>query len=66
MLLTGQGSRYRTVARFISHGPWWLDPRPELVCPEVVVFATRAAVPDSAVMPPMPPPREDVMRLLVK
>jgi len=66
MLLTGEGSPYRTVARFTSHGPWWLDPRPELVCPEVVVFATRAAVPDSAVMPAMPPPREDVMRLLVK
>ncbi len=66
MLLTGEGSRYRTVARFTSHGPWWFDPRPELVCPEVVVFATRAAVPDSAVMPAMPPPREDVMRLLVK
>ena len=46
MLLTGDGTPYRIVARFTSHGPWWLDPRPELVCPEVVVFATRAAVPD--------------------
>ena len=46
LLLTGEGSRYRPVARFTSHGPWWLDPRPELVCPEVVVFATREAVPD--------------------
>ena len=66
MLLTGEGTPFRTVARFTSHGPWWLDPRPELVCPEVVVFATRAAVPDASVMPAMPPPREDVMRLLVK
>jgi hypothetical protein len=66
MLLTGTGTSYRTVARFTSHGPWWLDPRPELVCPEVVVFATRAAIPDSAVMPDMPPPRDDVTRLLLK
>jgi hypothetical protein len=64
LLLTEEGTRYRTVARFIAHGPWWLDPRPELVSPEVVVFATRAAVPDSAVMPAMPPAREDVLRLL--
>ena len=64
LLLTGEGSRYRPVARFTSHGPWWLDPRPELVCPEVVVFATRAAVPDSAAMRSMPPPREDVMRAI--
>jgi hypothetical protein len=54
MLLSGEGTRYRTVARFTSHGPWWLDPRPELVCPEVVVFATRPAVPDSAAMRDMP------------
>ena len=54
MLLNGEGTRYRTVARFTSHGPWWLDPRPELVCPEVVVFATRAAVPDSAAMRDLP------------
>ena len=66
LLLTGEGSPYRPVARFTSHGPWWLDPRPELVCPEVVVFATRAAVPDSAAMPSMPPPREDVMRAIRK
>jgi hypothetical protein len=64
LLLTGEGSRYRPVARFTSHGPWWLDPRPELVCPEVVVFATRAAVPDSAAMPSMPPPREEIMRAI--
>jgi hypothetical protein len=64
MLFTGDGSPFRLVARFTSHGPWWLDPRPELVCPEIVVFATRAAVPDSAAMPSMPPPRPDVMRLI--
>jgi hypothetical protein len=64
ILLTGEGSPYRPVARFTSTGPWWLDPRPELVCPEVVVFATRAAVPDSAVMRSMPPPRADVMRAI--
>ncbi len=66
MLFTGQGSPFRLVARITSHGPWWLDPRPELVSPEVVVFATRAAVPDSAVMSPMPAEREDVMRLMPK
>jgi len=64
MLFTGQGSPFRLVARITSHGPWWLDPRPELVSPEVVVFATRAAVPDEAVLSPMPPGREDVMRLM--
>jgi hypothetical protein len=66
MLLTGEGTRYRTVARFTSHGPWWLDPRPELVCPEVVVFATRDAVPDSGAMKDIPPPMEDVTRLIPK
>ena len=66
MLLTGEGTPYRTVARFASNGPWWLDPRPELVCPEVVVFATRAAIPDSAAMRDVPPPREDVTRRIVK
>jgi hypothetical protein len=64
MLFTGEGSPFRLVARITSHGPWWLDPRPELVCPEIVVFATRAAVPDNAVMPAMPPPREDVRRVI--
>jgi hypothetical protein len=64
LLFTGQGSPFRLVARITSHGPWWLDPRPELVSPEMVVFATRAAVPDDAIMSPMPPAREDVMRLM--
>lgn len=64
MLFTGDGSPYRLVARITSHGPWWLDPRPELVCPEMVVFATPNVVPASAVMSPMPPGREDVMRLM--
>jgi Dolichyl-phosphate-mannose-protein mannosyltransferase len=66
MLFSGQGSPFRLVARITSHGPWWLDPRPELVSPEMVVFATRAVVPDSAVMSPMPAGREDVMRLMPK
>jgi hypothetical protein len=64
MLFTGQGSPFRLVARITSHGPWWLDPRPELVSPEMVIFATPAVVPDSRVMSPMPPEREDVMRLM--
>jgi Dolichyl-phosphate-mannose-protein mannosyltransferase len=66
MLFTGEGSPFRLVARFTSHGPWWFDPRPELVSPEVVVFATPNVVPDAAVMMPMPPGREDVMRLMPK
>ena len=40
------------------------DPRPELVSPEMVIFATRAVVPDSAVMSPMAPARADVMQLM--
>jgi hypothetical protein len=64
MLFSGQGSPFRLVARITSHGPWWLDPRPELVSPEIVVFATPAVVPDSKVLSPMPPAREDVMRLM--
>jgi hypothetical protein len=64
MLFTGRGSPFRLVARITSHGPWWLDPRPELVSPEIVVFATPTAVPDAAVMSPMPPERKDVMRLM--
>ena len=66
MLFSGQGSSFRLVARFTSHGPWWLDPRPELVSPEMVVFATPSVVPDSGMMSPMPPGREDVMRLMPK
>ena len=64
LLFTGEGSPFRLVARIVSHGPRWLDPRPELVSPEMVIFATRAVVPDSAVMSPMPPPRDDVMALM--
>jgi Dolichyl-phosphate-mannose-protein mannosyltransferase len=64
LLFTGEGSPFRLVARIVSHGPAWLDPRPELVSPEMVIFATRAVVPDSAVMSPMPPPRDDVMALM--
>jgi hypothetical protein len=60
MLFSGEGSRFRVAARFVSHGPWWLDPRPELVAPEIVVFATREAIPDSQAMSPLPPPRADV------
>jgi hypothetical protein len=29
---------YRPVARFTLHNPWWLDPRPERIAPEIVVF----------------------------
>jgi hypothetical protein len=60
VLFSGQGSPFRLVARFVSHGPWWLDPRPELVSPEIVVFATKAAIPDALMMSAMPPPRADV------
>ena len=42
------------------------NPRPELVSPEVVVFATHAAVPDSVAMPMMSSPRDDVQQLLLK
>jgi Dolichyl-phosphate-mannose-protein mannosyltransferase len=66
LLFTGQGSPFRLVARITSHGPWWLDPRPELVSPEMVIFATRAVVADSGIMSPMPPARDDVMRLMPK
>ena len=66
MLFRGEGTPFRLVARITSHGPWWLDPRPELVSPEVVVFATRAAVPDSSDLPLMSSPREDVQQLLLK
>jgi hypothetical protein len=66
LLFTGQSSPYRLVARVTSHGPWWLDPRPELVSPEMVIFATPNVVPDEAIMSPMPPGREDVMRLMPK
>jgi hypothetical protein len=60
MLFSGEGSPFRLAARFVSHGPWWLDPRPELVAPEIVVFATRTAIPDTRAMSPLPPPRDDV------
>jgi len=39
-LLSGSGAGgFRPLARFRTAGPWWLNPRPELVGPEVVVFA---------------------------
>jgi hypothetical protein len=39
-LLAGRGAgTFRPAARFAVHGPWWLDPIPELVAPEIVVFA---------------------------
>jgi hypothetical protein len=39
-LLAGAGAgSFRPVAHFSFHGPWWLDPRPELVAPDVYVFA---------------------------
>lgn len=63
MLFAGEGSPYRLVARIVSHGPSWLDPRPELVCPEMVIFATPNIVPDDRIMQPMPPGREDVIEL---
>jgi hypothetical protein len=39
-LLEGRGAgTFKPAARFDVHGPWWLDPIPELVAPEIVVFA---------------------------
>ena len=50
-LLAGKGAgTYRPVARFAIHGPWWLDPAPELVAPDVVILAratTRLTIGDS-------------------
>ncbi len=38
-LLAGSGAGgFRPLARFTIDSPWWLDPRPELVAPDVVVF----------------------------
>ncbi len=38
-LLDGtEPSGYRPVARFWLRNPWWLDPRPERIAPEIVVF----------------------------
>jgi hypothetical protein len=38
-LLAGSGAgRFRPLARFTIQSPVWLDPRPELVAPDVVVF----------------------------
>ena len=38
-LLAGTGaSTYRPLARFTIRSPWWLNPSPELVAPDVVVF----------------------------
>lgn len=42
-LLAGAGAgTFRPVARFSVHGPPWLDPKPELVAPDVFVFARAA------------------------
>ena len=39
-LLAGAGAgTYRPVAKFSLHGPRWLDPQPELVAPDVYIFA---------------------------
>jgi dolichyl-phosphate-mannose-protein mannosyltransferase len=39
-LLTGTDpSGFRPIARFTFANPWWLNPRPERVAPEVIVFA---------------------------
>jgi hypothetical protein len=38
-LLTGSNAGgFRPLARFALSSPWWLDPRPELVAPDVVVL----------------------------
>jgi len=38
-MLAGSGAGgFRPLARFTTGSPWWLDPRPELVAPEIVVF----------------------------
>jgi hypothetical protein len=38
-LLAGSGAGgFRPLARFTLRGPWWLDPDPELVAPDVVIF----------------------------
>jgi hypothetical protein len=42
-LLSGTDpSGYRPVARFTLQNPWWLDPRPERIAPEIVVFGKPA------------------------
>ena len=39
-LLTGTDpSGFKPIARFRFSNPWWLDPRPERIAPDVVVFA---------------------------
>lgn len=44
-LLTGTDpSGVKPIARFTYQNPWWLNPRPERVAPEVVVFGRPAAV----------------------
>jgi hypothetical protein len=38
-MLAGSGAGgFRPLARFTIESPWWLDPRPELVAPDVVAF----------------------------
>jgi hypothetical protein len=42
-LLAGKDrAGYEPVARFTLHNPWWLDPRPERIAPEIVVFGKPA------------------------
>ena len=38
-------SGYKPVIRFAPKNPWWLNPRPERVSPEIVVFAKPGALP---------------------
>jgi hypothetical protein len=41
-LLTGTDpSGFHPIARFTFHNPWWLNPRPERVAPDVVVFGKK-------------------------
>jgi hypothetical protein len=38
-LLAGSGpGGFRPLARFTIESPWWLDPQPELVAPDLVIF----------------------------
>jgi hypothetical protein len=42
-LLAGKDrAGYEPVARFTLQNPWWLDPRPERIAPEIVVFGKPA------------------------
>lgn len=37
-------SGYKPVARFTLENPWWLNPRPERVAPEIVVFGKPGSI----------------------